>query len=70
MVKNPAVTIVPDGNTGKWLVPTATGDAHLKVKVQSLFDGSISTFDAAVPFKVAYDITIASNDHLTITALY
>jgi hypothetical protein len=70
MVKNPAITIVPDGTTGKWLVPAATGDAHLKVKVQSLFDGSISTFDAAVPFKISYDITIGPDDHLTLTALY
>jgi hypothetical protein len=70
MVKDPAITIVPDGNTGKWLVPASTGDAHLKVKVQSLFDGSISTFDAAVPFKISYDITIGPDNHLTITALY
>ncbi|HEY2643560.1 MAG TPA: hypothetical protein VGI56_07405 [Galbitalea sp.] len=69
MVKKPPVTIVPDGNTGKWLVPNAAGAAHLKVKVQSLFDGSISTFNADVPFDVSYDITIGANNHLTITAL-
>jgi hypothetical protein len=49
-------------------VPQATGEAHLIVKVQSLYDGSISTFDANVPFTVSYQITVAADDHLTITA--
>ena len=69
MVSDPAVTIVPDHSSGNWLVPSAEGTAHLVVKVQSLFDGSISTFDAAVPFVVSYTITIDPNNHLTITAL-
>jgi len=69
MVSDPSVTIVPDATSGNWLVPTATGTAHLVVKVQSLFDGSISTFDADVPFVVTYAITIDANNHLTITSL-
>ena len=66
--KDPPVTIIP--NVGTWLVPNATGEAHLVVKVQSLYDGSISTFDADVPFAVAYKVTIGAQDHLTITGLY
>jgi hypothetical protein len=69
MVSDPSVTIGPDGNSGRWLVPTATGQAHLIVKVQSLFDGSISTFDSNVPFDVSYTIEIAADDHLTITSV-
>lgn len=69
MVTNPAVSIVADGTTGNWLVPSATGDAHLVVKVQSLYDGSITTFDSNVPFAVSYTIAVAANDHLTITSL-
>jgi hypothetical protein len=69
MVSNPAVTIGPDGNTGRWLVPNATGQAHLTVKVQSLYDGSISTYDSDVPFEVSYSIEVAADDHLTITAV-
>jgi hypothetical protein len=65
--KDPPVTIIPNGGT--WLVPSATGQAHLVVKVQSLFDGSVSTFDADVPFAVEYRVTIGANDHLTITGL-
>jgi hypothetical protein len=69
MASDPAVTIVADGTTGKWLVPSSSGNAHLVVKVQSLYDGSISTFDANVPFTVSYSIAVAADDHLTITSL-
>jgi hypothetical protein len=69
MVSDPAVTIGPDGNTGRWLVPSATGAAHLVVKVQSLYDGSITTFDSDVTFDVSYSIEIAPDDHLTITSV-
>ena len=67
---DPRISIVPDQDSGKWLVPNSTGKAHLKVKVQSLFDGSVSTFDRDVPFQISYSISIGSNDHLTITSLY
>ena len=69
MVSDPAVTVIPDQTSGHWLVPSAVGVAHLVVKVQSLYDGSISTFDADVPFTVSYTITIGPNNHLTITSL-
>lgn len=66
--KDPPVTIIP--NLGSWLIPNETGQAHLVVKVQSLYNGSISTFDQDVPFNVAYKVTIGAHDHLTITGLY
>jgi hypothetical protein len=68
MVSDPPVSITPDH--GKWLVPFAIGEAHLVVKVQSLFDGSITTFDANVPFTISYSIAIGSANHLTITSIY
>jgi hypothetical protein len=64
---DPPVTIIP--YDGTWSMPYSTGQAHLVVKVQSLFDGSISTFDADVPFTVAYTITIGPANHLTITSV-
>jgi len=67
IAKDPEVAIVP--NQGSWLVPRQTGQAHLVVKVQSLFDGSVSTFNADVPFFVSYKVTIGPADHLTITGL-
>jgi hypothetical protein len=70
MVSDPPVAIVPDPTARRWLVPNAIGQAHLVVKVQSLFDGSITTFDSNVAFGVSYIIQIASDDHLTITSQY
>jgi hypothetical protein len=69
MVSDPPVAVVPDRASGNWLVPDATGVAHLIVKVQSLFDGSITTFDEDVPFDVSYTIEVAADDHLTITSV-
>ncbi|HEX3678178.1 MAG TPA: hypothetical protein VHU90_00500 [Galbitalea sp.] len=67
MVSDPPVTVIPDQTSGRWLVPSAVGVAHLVVKVQSLYDGSISTFDSDVSFTVSCTITIDQNNHLTIT---
>jgi len=69
MTKDPPITIVPASERGKWLVPNATGQARLKVKVQSLFDGTVSVFDQDVPFQISYSITIGANNHLTISAI-
>jgi hypothetical protein len=70
MVSDPPVAIIPNPTSNDWLVPSATGQVHLIVKVQSLYDGSVSTFDANVPFQVSYTIQIATDDHLTITSIY
>lgn len=68
IVKDPPISLTP--LEGHWLVPNSTGDAHLVVKVQSLYDGSISTFNGDVPFTVAYTVVIGAHEHLTITGLY
>lgn len=69
IAKDPPMTLQPF--QGTWLVPNTTGEAHLVVKVQSLYDGSVSTYDADVPFQVAYKVTInPTTDHLTIQTLY
>jgi hypothetical protein len=70
MKRYPAITIIPDHDSGKWLVPNTTAAAHLKVKVQSLFDGSVSTYDKDVSFEVSYSITVGDDNQLTITSLY
>jgi hypothetical protein len=69
MVTDPPITIVPDGTTGNWLVPDSTAVAHLKVQVQSLYDGKITTYDEDVPFPVSFSIRIDAGNHLTITSL-
>jgi hypothetical protein len=70
MVSYPRVTIVPGTNTDTWVVPTTTGRAHLTVRVKSIFDGSLSTFDEDVPFTVGYTVTFQPGGSLLITANY
>ena len=70
VVKYPIVSIVPGNTAGRWQVPETQGVAHLIVKVKSIFDGSLSTLDADVPFTVRYLITFADDGRPTITAQY
>jgi hypothetical protein len=50
------------GGFGVWRAGPAPGTAHLVVDVQSLFDGSIDTFDQDVPFQAEYDIRIVGEE--------
>ena len=70
IAKYPIVTIVPGNTVGRWQVPESQAVAHLTVKVKSIFDGTLSTFDADVPFTVRYLITFADDGSPTITAQY
>jgi hypothetical protein len=70
MVSYPRVSIIPGRLPGTWLVPNTDASAHLTVKVQSLFDGTVSTFDKDVPFTVAYSIRFQANDGLYIVVQY
>lgn len=67
MTTFPAVTIVPGSTPGTWLVPQTEGAAHLRVGVQSLFDGTRSIVDQDIPFTVSYLITMGRSGALTIT---
>ncbi|MEO7348672.1 MAG: hypothetical protein ABIW32_02250 [Terrimesophilobacter sp.] len=58
MVTYPTVTIEPGNDPGTWVVPETQATAHLTVKVRSLFDGSLSTFDEDVPFGMSWVMTI------------
>lgn len=64
----PAVSLVPGRDPSSWLMPPTEATAHLTVDVQSLFDGSTSTFDEDVPFAVSYLVTFLADDGLLITA--
>ena len=66
IVEYPDVRVEPGDEFDTWKVPTASGTAHLVVDVQSLFDGSVSTFDEDVPFEVAYLITFTGPSTITI----
>jgi hypothetical protein len=62
----PTVTI-NRGSSLNWAMPPTDGAAHLLVDIQSIFDGSVSTFDEDVLFQVAYTITIVSENEIVIT---
>ena len=70
MTTFPVVSLVPDGRVATWRVPITAATAHLVVDVQSLFDGSISTFDQDVPFGVQYEVIVQQNGEPLITAIY
>ncbi|MDJ0333726.1 hypothetical protein QMG83_00660 [Salinibacterium sp. G-O1] len=68
MSEYPAVRLIPGSEPATWLMPVTNGAAHLTVDVQSLFDGTTSSFDEDVPFTVSYLVTFLSNDDVLITA--
>lgn len=61
MAEYPKVTIEPGNDPGTWVIPSASGAAHLTVEVRSLFDGTLSTFDEDVPFSVDWVMTITGD---------
>jgi hypothetical protein len=70
MAEYPVVTIIPGEEPGTWLMPVTEAAAHLVVDVQSLFDGTVTTFDADVPFSISYVITFQADGSLYIVAQY
>lgn len=52
----PRVRLAPHEHVGSWALIGADGVAHLRVDVQSLFDGSVSTLERDVPFSAAYRV--------------
>lgn len=50
----PEARLVPDDAIGTWALTGVEGVAVLRVEVQSLFDGSVSSLEQEVPFSAAY----------------
>jgi hypothetical protein len=69
MVAYPAVTVVPAGRVREWLMPSSAGAAHLTVDVKSLFDGSVSPFDANVSFTSSVRLTLLPDDSIQFAPL-
>lgn len=61
IVREPELELEP-GEFGTWIAGPAPGTAHLVVEVQSLFDGSLSTFDQDVPFRARYLVRFDGDD--------
>jgi hypothetical protein len=58
IVAYPELEVGPGPDFATWVAGPAPGTAHLVADVQSLFDGSVSTFDEDVVFEVSYITTI------------
>lgn len=67
MTRYPPVILRPTATAGVWTVVKSNGTARLKVGAQSLYDGHTYTIDEAVPFDVEYQVSIGSDNRLTIT---
>jgi hypothetical protein len=62
IVEYPEITIEPGAEFGTWVVPGSPFTAHLVVDIQSLFDGTVRTFDEDLPFVARYLVTILADD--------
>jgi hypothetical protein len=62
----PKIAISPGEKPGSWTVAETPAAAHLTVKIQSIFDGTVSNFDEAVPFTVRYNISFQPDGELLI----
>jgi hypothetical protein len=56
ITQQPQARLLPHDQLGTWALTGADGVAHLRVEVQSLFDGSVSTLEHDVPFSAAYRV--------------
>lgn len=70
MSEYPEIRLVPDGRIATWRVERTPAAAHLVVDVQSIFDGTITTFDEDVPFTVSYEVTVLPDGDPLIRAIY
>jgi len=66
VVTYPDIRVEAGRGFDTWVVPTASGTAHLVVDVKSLFDGSVAAFDEDVPFEVDYLIRFTGPSTITI----
>lgn len=61
----PEITV--EAGAESWVIPAVQGDAHLEVDVQSLFDGSITPYDADVPFTMVGNAYLMSDGTVQVT---
>lgn len=64
--ESPRAVVEPSGEYGVWRMLPASGVARLVVEVQSLFDGSVSTFDEWIPFQIGARISIIDDAGLVV----
>ncbi|MCS5715838.1 hypothetical protein NVV95_14910 [Herbiconiux sp. CPCC 205716] len=55
----PALTIIAGQDS--WVVPTASGSAHVRVDIRSLFDGTVTAIDRSIPYDVTFALSIRAD---------
>ena len=68
ITRMPTARLVSTDEVGLWAVRGSQGVARLRVEVQSLFDGSISTLEQDVPFSITARVAF-EGDAVLLTAL-
>jgi len=58
----PTVTLRPTTTYGEWAVPPADGVAQIEADVRSIYDGSVTPFEAPVSYRVGYVVTFVGED--------
>jgi len=66
---DPFVRLEGTGDGEHWTIPSVPATAHLKVEVQSLYDGSTSTFDKDVPFTLRATVAVDAAGDITIAGV-
>lgn len=63
---HPTVTLEAGDSPGTWRALGAEGEAHIRLTVKSLFDGSTSVVDDDVPFSGSYLLAVGADDTITV----
>ncbi|RLK52089.1 hypothetical protein C7474_0015 [Microbacterium telephonicum] len=64
MTTQPTITLEPDG--AGWAIPRTEAVAHIRVDIQSIYDGSVREVDVDVPFFLTGTITMLADGSASI----
>ena len=67
IAQEPDIRLEGAGDDARWTIPAVPGTAHLRVQVESLYDGSTSTFDKDVPFTIQATVTLGADGAVAIS---
>jgi hypothetical protein len=67
IVHYPTIRLTGAGDDRSWRLASLPATAHLQVKVESLYDGSASTFDEDVPFTISATVRFDDAGAITIS---
>jgi hypothetical protein len=63
----PTLSLTPETDTGVWRARASGGAVTVSARVQSLFDGSVSALNEAVPLRADYLVQIGVDGELTVS---